>query len=70
MRLIALTPEKLRCVALPTTERPWPEKGPKCHKRRTAVLARHVAPKVNFGNPFEKFCVMAREIVPYPILGR
>jgi len=61
VKLIDFTPEKLLRIALPSTGRTWPEKGQKRHKRRTPMLARHMAPKVNFGNPFEKFCVIARE---------
>ena len=62
MGLIDLNPEKLLRIALPSTGRPWPEKGQKRHQRRTSMLARHMVPKVNFGNPFEKFCVIPREI--------
>lgn len=69
MGLIDLTSETLRCIALPSTGRPWPEKGQKRHKG-TSMLAGHVAPKVNFGNPFDKFCVIVRGIVPYVIRGR
>jgi len=36
--LIDLSPEKHRCIILPTTGRPWPKKGPKRHKRRISML--------------------------------